>query len=83
MQPVEDDAEGDAPAIAQADPDASRRPRGEPVASEPRIARITVTPEGAPSAEKPSADEEVRDTGEADDKPTRRGWWQRKLLGDA
>ncbi|MBU1211771.1 MAG: Rne/Rng family ribonuclease [Alphaproteobacteria bacterium] len=82
-QPLEDESGSEAALIAGADADSSRRPRGEPVSSEPRIARITVAPDGPPSAEESSTDDEVVDTGETGDKPTRRGWWQRKLLGDA
>ena len=73
---------GDDAASSAAEPVPSRRPRGEPVSSEPRIARITVKPDGPPLADIPAKDEAAGESGEADDKPTRRGWWQRKLLGD-
>jgi ribonuclease E len=78
-----EDADQDA---AQADAVRSRRARGEPVASEPRIERITVSPVGQAAGSENSQPAEGDDAVEQNtptDQPTRRGWWQRKLLGEA
>ncbi|MBU2582951.1 MAG: Rne/Rng family ribonuclease [Alphaproteobacteria bacterium] len=66
---------------ADTQPEPPRRPRGEPVASEPRVARITVSPDRPDSADGTTAGDGTLE--QAPEKPTRRGWWQRKLLGDA
>lgn len=58
-----------------------RRNRGEPVSSEPRVARITVSPDG-PATDTPNTSSDSEASTQSDEKPTRRGWWQRKLLGD-
>ncbi len=71
---------------AQANSVRSRRARGEPVASEPRIERITVSPVGQAAGSETSQPAEGDDAVEQNtptDQPTRRGWWQRKLLGEA
>ncbi len=63
-----------------------RRSRGEPVSSAPRVERIKVSPDNPAAAETQSgeADAEGNDDAEATaEKPARRGWWQRKLLGEA
>ncbi len=48
----------------------TRRRQGEPVASEPRLERVVVTPDEAGRA---------TDTAE---RPARKGWWQRRLSGE-
>jgi ribonuclease E len=48
-----------------------RRRQGEPIASEPRIERVVVTPDQAAAA-----------TAETGERPARRGWWQRRLGGE-
>ncbi|MEO1206804.1 MAG: ribonuclease E/G, partial [Pseudomonadota bacterium] len=70
--------------IADADDtSADRSKRTAPVMDKPRVERVTVGPPGseksdsndtAPAA--PTADDDTTD------KPSRRGWWQRRILGD-
>jgi ribonuclease E len=58
------------PATAETTPEAkseTRRRQGEPVASEPRIERVVVTPD------------EAAPTSKQAEQPARRGWWQRRL----
>jgi len=62
------------PAGAAGEPGATagetRRRQGEPVAGEPRLERVVVTPDEAGRAP---------DTAE---RPARKGWWQRRLSGE-
>lgn len=52
---------------------APRQARSQPVASEPVLERVVVRPEGTtPAPEAPSEDA----------RPARRGWWQRRLMGE-
>jgi ribonuclease E len=55
--------------VADAEP-APRRRSSEPVASEPKIERVVVTPDQASGAAETAAEQ-----------PARRGWWQRRLGG--
>jgi len=83
--PSKDTRDDDGPNVEDVDSQRPRRSRGEPIASEPRIERITVSPYSQ------SAESEAPPPTESDDtieqsqtaQPTRRGWWQRKLLGEA
>ncbi|MCH9808576.1 MAG: Rne/Rng family ribonuclease [Alphaproteobacteria bacterium] len=90
-EPTNANGASDAATEQQAEKPPARRNRGEQATSEPRIERITVAPTGAgddgqasnsdgdgdaqPASANPSADSGT-------DKPVRRGWWQRKLLGE-
>ena len=71
---------------AEADGRRSRSGRGDPVSSEPRIERITVSPNGQTASSDTAPPAEADDAAEQSapsEQPTRRGWWQRKLLGEA
>ncbi|MEQ8825008.1 MAG: Rne/Rng family ribonuclease [Filomicrobium sp.] len=60
-----------------------KRSRGEPVSSAPRVEHITVSPDGEPNTSaNGSGDQAESETAEVvAEKPARRGWWQRSLLG--
>jgi ribonuclease E len=58
------------PKIAAVEAPAPRR--ADPVASTPVLERVVVSIDGTPAAT----------TAQADDKPVRKGWWQRKLAGE-
>ena len=63
-----------------------RRSRGEPVSSAPRVERIKVSPDRPAAAETQSGEADAASGEGAEttaEKPARRGWWQRKLLGEA
>ncbi len=71
---------------AEAENTRSRRARGEPVSSEPRIERIKVSPNGQTASSKtsqPGDGDRAAEQTTATEQRTRRGWWQRKLLGEA
>jgi len=55
-----------------------RRRNAEPTASEPRLERVVVGPDQLPPAD---AADSVDNAEAAPQQPTRRGWWQRRLLG--
>ena len=89
-EPINDGAskdtrDDDGPNVEHADSQRPRRSRGEPIASEPRIERITVSPysESAESEAPPPTESDGTIEQSQTAQPTRRGWWQRKLLGEA
>lgn len=56
-----------------AEVEAAKPRRADPVAGAPVLARVVVSIDGTPAAAPAVA---------ADDKPVRKGWWQRKLAGE-
>ena len=56
-----------------AEVEAAKPRRADPVAGAPVLARVVVSIDGTPAASPAVA---------ADDKPVRKGWWQRKLAGE-
>ena len=53
--------------------EATKPRRADPVASAPILERVVVSSDGTPATAL---------TPPADDKPVRKGWWQRKLAGE-
>jgi hypothetical protein len=71
--PAPKPAEAPKPVEQKIEPEAPKPRRADPVASAPVLERVVVSMDGTPAAA-PAAPTE--------DKPVRKGWWQRKLAGE-
>jgi hypothetical protein len=71
--PAPKPAEAPKPPEPKTEAEAPKPRRADPVASAPVLERVVVSMDGTPAAA-PAAP--------AEDKPVRKGWWQRKLAGE-
>lgn len=67
-------AEAPKPVAPKTEAEAPKPRRADPVASTPVLERVVVSMDGTPGTTTAAAP--------ADDKPVRKGWWQRKLAGE-
>ncbi|MGI9479160.1 MAG: Rne/Rng family ribonuclease, partial [Hyphomicrobiaceae bacterium] len=67
--------------VEQAADTVDRSARSQPVASEPVIQRVVVSPNGQQNGDHDDVDAAATVPTEADAKPSRRGWWQRQFGG--